>query len=245
VDVHCHLGYRRGQFYSADRLVEELDAREVSAAVVSPMDDTVDQSVREGNDLVIDAVRRYPDRLTGFAYVDPTVSAGSSAELDRALDAGLQGLKLKPKAACFCAAGRLMHGVVERAAREGVPVLVHSGSIMNPFMDKIGALAVRFPETTFVVSFCLSHGNWAGVVEQGAAHENIVYDTADLPAAQLVEVMDHLGPDRLMFGSGTPFGSLREELAKVRSALKGNGGGKAVLEDNARRLMPVACCAGG
>jgi predicted TIM-barrel fold metal-dependent hydrolase len=243
-DIHAHIGARDGRAFGADRLLASMDRAGVRHALVSPMDDSLHQSVAEGNDLVIEAVHRHPDRLTGFAYTDPTVTHGAVEELDRALRAGLHGLKLKPRAEGFAASARILRRVVERAAEAGVPVFVHSGSIMSPFMDKICLLAGQFPDTPFIVSFCRSFGNWHGAADCGERHPNVTFDTADLPAAELARLLARLGPRRLLFGSGMPFGSLRFELAKVRSVLRDAPELPDVLHGNARTLLacpePVA-----
>jgi predicted TIM-barrel fold metal-dependent hydrolase len=236
-DAHCHVGVLAGKYFGPEDLMRQMDELGIDRALVSPMDESDEMSVPDGNDLVAEATQRWGDRVVGFAYVDPTVNGRAEEELRRALDLGLSGLKLRPLATGFCASGRMVRGVVSCAAEAGLPIVVHSGSVMSPFLDKIGMLADDFPGTQFVVSFCKSRGNWGECVPYGQRHGNVMYDTADLSASMIGEVVGKLGADRLLFGSGTPFGSMRFELAKARSSVSGEEASRQVLWENALRVF--------
>lgn len=220
-DAHCHLGYIDGKLFTTEQLLQEMDKNGVAMAIVSSTDQTEHQSVEEGNSRVFEAVKKYPDRFVGFAYVDPTVMSGSVEELERSLQHGLTGVKLKPKAQGFSASDKLVHRVVEFCDEAHLPVFIHTGTVLMPFMDKVRSLADEFPATSFVVSHCSHNGYSDDAVAPCGNTKNLLFDTADTPPRNILETARSFGPERVVFGSGWPFCSLRFELAKVKALLTG------------------------
>ena len=74
-----------------------MDESGVERAVVCPMDRHLAVYNRDGNDLVLSAVKRHPRRLIGLATANPWYGAGAVEEVRRALAEGLTGLKLHPR----------------------------------------------------------------------------------------------------------------------------------------------------
>ncbi len=72
-----------------------------------------------------------PDRLVGFAGIDPTLDSALD-DIDRAVDLGMDGLTIAP-ADCGCRPtdDRCL-AVFERAATRGLPALVANPCLMDP-----------------------------------------------------------------------------------------------------------------
>ena len=122
VDARCTIGEGRVASLSADDLVRRLDANEVEAAVVGPPDRCLAVANGEGNDLVLDACRRHPDRLIGFATVNPWYGDDAVTELRRAVAAGLRGLILHPPLQGYLLLDTLVDPVVAVAEEHGLPL---------------------------------------------------------------------------------------------------------------------------
>lgn len=80
------------------------------------------------NALVASYVRQQPNRLVGFAGVDPTDGAAALAELQQARDSlGLRGLTISPAAQDFRPTDSRAMALLGEAARLRMPVVVHPG----------------------------------------------------------------------------------------------------------------------
>ncbi|MGB9880191.1 MAG: amidohydrolase family protein, partial [Anaerolineae bacterium] len=92
-DGWFHLLYSNPQakMASADHLIAEMNASRVDMAVTFGFAWADPGLCREANDYVLDSVSRWPDRLLGFAVVNPT-RQNAAAELERCLQKGLCGL---------------------------------------------------------------------------------------------------------------------------------------------------------
>jgi predicted TIM-barrel fold metal-dependent hydrolase len=85
--------------------------------------------LRLRNDTVAEIVRRYPDRLVGFASVDPHKGDRAIAEAERAVrDLGLSGMKFHPGVQAFSPNDRRFYPLFERIASLGVSALFHTGT---------------------------------------------------------------------------------------------------------------------
>src|SRR5436305_938421 len=76
---------------SAEELVDSMEAAGVDRTVVFGFPWKDGGLCREHNNYIIDAVRRFPDKLIGFACVQP-LDAKDAQELERCLNAGLMGV---------------------------------------------------------------------------------------------------------------------------------------------------------
>jgi predicted TIM-barrel fold metal-dependent hydrolase len=146
---------------TGDRLVREMDEAGIDKTVLVAIDAGIafrsDVTLREYNNYVGDIVRRYPDRIVGFAGIDPRRGKEGIGELERCAEMGLKGLKLWTLTG-FYPDDERNYPLYEKAAELGFPILVHTG--MGPrgtylkynrpvYVDKA---AVDFPDTTFIMA---------------------------------------------------------------------------------------------
>ena len=206
---------------------------------------------RAANDYTIEAVRRYGDRLIGFAVVNPQRPRETLRELERCVAAGLRGVgELMPDGQGFSLDDTsLMAPLAESAAANHLPVLVHSNEPVGheyPGKGTVGPegiyrFAQAFPEVTLICA------HWGGglpfyelmpEVRDVLAH--VCYDTAASPFLyddQILPLLAQLVPQKICFGSDFPL------LPPVRYLRSFDSAGlepetlEAVLGGNAARLL--------
>ncbi len=218
VDARCTIGPGRVSSLSADELVAQLAANDVEAAVIGPHDRCIAVANREGNDLVLDACRRHPGRLIGFATVNPWFGEEAVAELRRAVAAGLRGLILHPVLQGFLLADTVADPVVAVASELGLPVYVPTGTPVNALPLQLTELARRFPDARFIMGHMGHTDFWIDAVPAAAAVPNIYAEISYKQPHIIEDAIAQLGPDRVVFGSDAPFNDLRLELEKFREA---------------------------
>ena len=228
VDARCTIGTGRQCALSADDLVRRLDELEIEAAVVSAPDRCLAVANREGNDLVLDACRRHPGRLIGFAGVNPWYGDAALAELRRAADVGLRGLVLHPPLQGFLLVDDLADPLVAAAGELGMPVYVPTGTPVQALPLQLTELARRFPDTRFLMGHMGHSDFWIDAIPAVAAAPNIYAELSYKQPHTIEDAVRILGPDRVVFGSDAPFNDLRLELEKFFAT---------DLDDDARELV--------
>ena len=246
-DVHCHM-YRvpgdtpeqRIEFLVrlAGRMgIERLILSQGYSANLHP---TADQ-LREENDRVLRAVRRFPDRAYGSVYLSPSHLEASLEEIDRCVRdgpmIGIGELEIDKR----CNAPEL-DPIVERAVSMKAPILQHcwlktggnepGESSPNDLVE----LATRHPDGTFICAH--TGGNWERGIRMIRDTKNICAEIAGSdPTSGFVEMaVRELGAERVVYGSDVGGRSFASQLSKVLGAAIPDSAKALVLGGNLRRL---------
>ncbi len=245
-------------FPSVDELLKAMDAAEVERAVLLGWYWERAQNGAAQNRFYGECVCAHPDRLSGFATVQPAAGAEAAvAEMRRAAQEGLIGLgELSPHAQGYGVEGGNFHAVLAVAAELGWPVNLHvtdpasgnyPGRVETPLVD-----FVRLAEAWPNVNFILAH--WGGGLATGRGAglkmENVFYDTAASPLLYDATVWARgtaaAGAERILFGSDFPLNvypklepeaEMKRLLAEARGTGLAEGDLTAVLGGNARRVL--------
>jgi predicted TIM-barrel fold metal-dependent hydrolase len=174
------------------------------------------------NTFVAEYVAKHPERLIGFAGIDPTESRASE-ELKHAKDElGLKGLVLSPANQDFHPADTRAMRLYETAEELGMPILVHPGGQFTPesklefarpyLFDEV---ARTFPKLRIVIAQ-LGHPFVEETLCLLAKHPQVFADVSGLltrpwQAYQaLVACHQNSVIDKLLFGSDFPYTSPRK-----------------------------------
>jgi len=193
-----------------------MDANGIDQSIISPVPDYEDpRGVADSaalNDLVADAVRRWPDRFPrGFGVVEPRHGPDALPEVDRALgELGLAGLMFHSDYAGVSLDHPSTFAIVERAARyKGVVILAHvfqHSILMAPF--QLMRLADAFPGVTFIAANpMMTSTDSPAAFYMAAKCPNILFDTAltHTHLWPLEKGVKAIGADRMLFGSDSPY----------------------------------------
>ena len=125
IDSHNHLGGGPRQ-QTPEALLALMDRAGVDRAVAFPYVEVLDPG---HNDWMAEAVARYPDRLIGYAAVNPW-QVGAADEVRRAvLEKGLRGLKLHPFLHGYSLAQHdLLDPIFEVCRDLGIPLVIHGAA---------------------------------------------------------------------------------------------------------------------
>lgn len=168
VDVHVHIGqvWNDSKELGVKALLEWMDSREVSQAVVLPLTSPESSSRLITNELVLAETRPHRDRLVPFACLDPRTSwnGGRRGLIDllrRSVDAGARGFgEHKPGVRIDDPRSRALY---EACGELGLPVLFHLDQARNmdaPGLPGLEAILRDFPKVQFI-----GHGPgwWASI----------------------------------------------------------------------------------
>ncbi|MEI6105668.1 MAG: amidohydrolase family protein [Opitutae bacterium] len=201
-----------------------------------------EEQLVEINDETAALMRAYPDFITGFCHLNPTLGAEAvRREVARCVPLGFRGLKLEiannARDAC-------MAPVMAAAERHGLVLLQHAWSMTqirqrryHTDPEDVATLARRFPR----VKIIMAHLTGCGVRGLQAVRPcpNVVVDTSGAaPEAGLIEyAVAQLGAERVLYGSDVPVRDFGVAITRITGSRLNAATKQKILYDNARALL--------
>jgi predicted TIM-barrel fold metal-dependent hydrolase len=237
IDCHCHAG--KGDHMTAPWNTDAPIEPYLRRARAAGIDRTVvfapfHSDYSEANRQVARIVAKYPDRLTGFAFVHAVNDAGRIFQMvERATKLWrFRGIKLHGYEAMptreVCEAARafrlpLLADVVGRA-------------------EVVDMLAPQYPDVVFIIPHLGSFADdWRAhqrVIEQLVRYPNVYTDTSAVRRFDyIVEAVKRAGAHKVLFGSDGPWLHPGVELHKIRLLGLSPQKEALILGGNALRLL--------
>lgn len=209
----------KAKFATAESLLASMDAAGIDKAIVTGFAFAGSDLCAVSNDYLIEAVRRYPDRLIGLAAVQPLDGDRAVYEAERCLAAGLSGLgELLPDGQGFDPAeAATMAPLAALLETHHRPLMLHTSEPVghlypgkgHTWPHQIATLARNFPGLKIIAA------HWGGglpfyelMPEVKAALQNVFYDTAATTYLYNFRVFrsvaDLCGPAKILFASDYP-----------------------------------------
>lgn len=243
IDFHVYIGKSmvEGEL-SVEELLRQMENSGVDRAVLCPVK-TMDSTYREQNAVVAQLQKQYPDQFYGYCRVDPNTGDIGLDVFRRGMEEqGLKGMLLHPWEDTYTVNDERVFPYVELALRYGVPVMIETGYPWLCHCFQVGDVAGRYPEGTFI----MTHGGQvdsSGFSQMDAVKvidncPNIITETSGMFADEMIEDMaNRLGPERLLFGSHSPWLDMRLETFRIRRAHISEDKKDVILGKNAMRLL--------
>jgi predicted TIM-barrel fold metal-dependent hydrolase len=212
----------KAKLATVDDLLKAMDEDGIQRSIVMGMGWTDPGLAREVNDYLIESVRNHPDRLTGFAGLNPAWGDRATREADRCARVGLRGIgELHPDTQGFDLGNEsTMTPLMEVAEEYGLIVTTHSsepaghlytgkGHTTPDVLWRFIQNSQRFPNVKIV---CAHWGGglpfYALMPEVKEALTNVYFDTAASPFLYTPDVFSTVerlvGADHILFGSDYP-----------------------------------------
>jgi predicted TIM-barrel fold metal-dependent hydrolase len=244
-------GSPQNRFATAEEVIAALDSSGCDRAVIFGFGFTDMGLCRYVNDYVIEKIRQFPNRLTGFMSVPPG-SGELEREIDRCCSAGLRGAgELFPEGQGFdIGEAKDTRSLAGACAERGLPVLVHANEpVGHDYPGKTGVTLKqieRFIEHSPGLTIVLAH--WGGglffyeaMPELREKCRNVYYDTAATPFLydrRVYRAASALGlTDKIIFGSDFPLLPLSRYIGAIESSGLGAEEQRRILGANAERLL--------
>lgn len=237
IDAHCHVGAGRDVQLAPEDLLTAMDRNGVNRACLCAMDRCLAVYNREGNDALIGLTRRFPDRFVGFASVNPWYGDRAVEELRRAVGEGLRGLKLHPILQGFQLNDEMVYPLMEMAMKLGLPVYMHTGTLVHSGAFQLGDLAEAFPEVPFLMGHMATTDYWYDVIPSSARLPNVYFETSLKDPGFIQTVLSEVGPERVIFGSNVPTSDYELEIESVRWACPDPADREKVFGANILKLL--------
>ncbi len=245
----------KAKLVTAENLIESMDAAGIDHSVICGFPWRSQSLSNVHNEYMVDACRRYSDRLSWLAIVSTDLTSNYETMTNDLFDRGASGIGEINADAQEFELERADHlsDVLAVCRERGKPIMFHvSEPLGHQYPGKGRSTPVRFlqlvaanPEVTFVAA------HWGGglpfyelMPEVRSQCANVVYDSAAstyLYDEQIFRsVIDVVGSGRVLFGSDYPV--LRQEPFKRKAlsvAWRDEAERDSVMFKNAARLFRI------
>jgi uncharacterized protein len=202
-DAHTHVGQNDpdGFKQTPEELLEALAVIDAKG-LVFPMHEPDGYS--GPNDTVMAAAAASGGRLRALCRVQPK-DPGAVAEARRCLDAGVNGIKLHPRAEQFTLSEPSVRELVAAAHEHKATVLIHAGRGIPALGQDTVRLSGEFPDARLILAHCaISDLSW--LWRELPDHPNLFIDTAWWAPADVLATFALCPPGNLLWASDSPYG---------------------------------------
>ena len=182
------------------------------------------EAVREVNDAVLAAMKRYPDTIMGYCFVQPGNGQAALDEIERCLAAGMIGVKLYNQ---FKYSDPVIFPIAERCIHHRILFLGHSAHLTDPkslalqpkTSDSLDfcVLSRRYPELLLILGHVNGGGDWEWAVKGLSDCPGVYLDISGsgLDDRTIETCVKELGHKRVLFGTDS---TMEGSVGKVLSA---------------------------
>lgn len=219
IDADCHISAKPTGFeIGIDELLKRMDSVGVDKAICWPML-SYTREVAADNRAIYRGKQAHPDRIISFGGINPRLGIDvAKTELERCItEYGVSGVKLNgARDSYYIDDPQLSLPLVERIAEARLVLALHCGANdyerTHPF--RIAKISDLFPELKILVI----HMGGAGipslhdaVIEYAARYPNWYLVDSEADYRKILQALRTLGPERICYGSDTPFNPMRYE----------------------------------
>ena len=215
------------------RFVQELDTAGVDRVVMIAADKETTIGSKVPNEHVADLVAQAPDRIIGFAAVDPNKGRIATEELEVAFrDLKMKGLTIGPWEHELYPDDTKYDPLYDLCIAHDVPVTIHASIHFGRYSKldysrpiHIDNVAVRFPDLKIIAV----HGGWPWTAEMVAVawrHPNVYIDISGVRPRYiakagtgwepLLSYGDNILQDKVLWGTAWPLQPFARSLEETR-----------------------------
>jgi len=215
IDAHVHIhpdpqGFGGNYDASLGTLMHLLNESSIDKVVVLPIYPKVT------NAFIAEACQEYPDKLIGFASIDPLGGKRAIEQLEEDVSQyNLKGLKLHPRLQNFTLDGSCMIPLLQKAADLDLPIVIDTFpqgmNLVKLSPVLLGPIATAVPEAKIIMAHFGGYKLWDALFV-AKAHPNIFVDLSytllyfqgSSLEKDLGFAIKKLGSHRCIYGSDHP-----------------------------------------
>ena len=242
IDAHTHIeGLPGCPWLDPPELIIGLldEAKIAKAIVMTYCDAPFEHDFYDPLIYIRDAVQHYPDRLIGFARLNPEAEGVEKLLQTAILDWGFKGLKLHPFGYCLPPDGEETVCLVRQAAQLGVPTLFHCGDEDYTLPLELERLAKACPEAQLIFGHMGGYFHVMDAIAVAKRCPNVYLETSATPHPGLIlKAIRELGAERIIFASDGPGCDPSIEVAKLEILELNEQQNRQIFSENICRLLP-------
>lgn len=234
VDMLSHIGKRKGNVYKVEELLKLMDESKVDKCMICSQLETID------NEYIYECTKNYPDKVLGFAVINPWDIDGEE-QLEKCFkDYDFYGLKLNALRFGYSADRHsILDPFFQLCEKYNKMVVAHCMSDLFSIPDKWGEMARSYP----TVPIILYHMGVPMMVDSALKiakkYDNVYLGTAGTFTPVIKRAIEEVGPEKVIFSSDAPYGSMTQEADKIRYCTEDEKAINMMLGENAKKLLNI------
>ena len=245
IDCHAHIGYyglMRLPDCFEEGILDSLDRLGIDIACIVASLSSIVADYRYGNDMVVEAVSKYPERFIGFTLCNPHYPEDMKNELDRCFAVkGIKGIKLYPAGHGCTPDYKSYHIAYETADERKCPVLFHTwGAGDIACIDK---LAGQYPGANFI----MGHAGGFDVramekaIDAVNRHDNVYVDLviSNTYEGNVEWFVKEMGSKKVLFGTDVPFIDPTPNFGRIAMARISDEEKRDIFGLNMKKLLDI------
>jgi predicted TIM-barrel fold metal-dependent hydrolase len=199
---------------TAERILQNMEQAGISRSVVFPI--TWSRYGEKANREISEAVKKHPQRLLGFARVNPTAPDAAKLLSNALGKLGLRGIRLRPYHDKFDLGQAGVRKALDMARDHRVLVATDGEKDRAELLR----LVERYSDVNFVLMHLGSFDNW--VWQNGKAYMELMEKTGNFYMASCFEIIHFFleeainrAPEKVVFGSDSPILPPAMELKRI------------------------------
>jgi predicted TIM-barrel fold metal-dependent hydrolase len=254
IDVNAYLGhfaFRRLRHNTAHDLLALMDRKRIEQAVVSSASAITYRNAHAGNEELYADIKPHARRLIPFAVLNPAYAGWRDDLAECHEKFGMKGLRLYPRWHGYRLGDpssiALVRAAAERRMPVSIPIRVEDRrqqswlvDIPDVAHDEIADLIRAVPQAQFILVNGSGYtGSQLGRRDNGLP-ANYAIDLALMTAElrnEIGDILENLGEDRVVFGTGMPFHYADPALAKLEILEASDRVKEKIRRGNAARIL--------
>ena len=236
IDAHVNLGNGRYKKQDVTTILKEMDVNRVDRCVLCPVEEYLTVYNREGNRMLAETCRKYPDKFYGFAVANPWYGEQAVEILTEAFEEGLHGAFFVSSLQGFSIDDAIVDPLIELCRKYGKPVYFHTATPAFALPLQLAYLARRFPDVNFIMGHCGANDFVYDIDASMYKTPNLYLETSLSYCETIYRVVEQY-PERVIFGSDSPRSPQGFELGKVLKSTTDATVMEGVLGGNIFRIL--------
>ena len=232
IDFHNHIGRRKGMAITAEELIEKMDSSGVDKAVVFSFPENID------NEYIAESCKKYPDRLIGFACINPW-SDKAEDELEYGVNTlGLRGLKLHSIKHGFAFDNHLiLDPLFKIAEKYNIPVIAYGAANALSSPNMFEEMARTFPKVNLIMAHSGQMYEAKASIGASSRNPNLYLETSTVFAVNIKKQLKDCGYEKILLGTDMPLGDYDLEIKKILGETSDAEAIEAIFSGNALKLL--------
>ena len=242
IDSHTHIEGKPDSPWidPPETIIRLMDEAGISKSIVMTYCDSPSHDKKyEPIDYVAESVYKYPERLIGYARLNPNYIDEAEKMLVKAIRKyNMKGLKLHPYGYSSPPDSPNTIRLIKKAAELHAPTLFHCGD--EPFTLPLQILrAARLcPDATIILGHMGGYFHVNDAINAAKECPNIYLETSAMPYPYMIKkAVEEIGADRMLYASDGPGCDPKLEVYKVKLAELDAEEERKIFSGNISELM--------
>ena len=258
-DDHVLPHYKTGMARVREKNIPATSDADAIMAAIAEIDHAIIFAVRYAETIGIDsddettaaAVRKYPEKLTGFAYVDPRRKDALERLEHAHQKLGLKGVKYGPIYNGVPLDDPRLDPIYSYCATNDLPITMHMGTTYTRlYQAELGrplaveAVALRYPDLKLVMAH-MAHPWFEECIAVIRKQPNVYAEISAIYYRRwqfynvMIAIEEYQVTDKIFFGSDFPFSTPDEAITLTRAVrdIGGHAGMPRISEETIERII--------